>query len=278
MVINKHLVFEDLHRFWKYAMQESRAYEKESRRPVNSWSGNLSWDEAKNLALKGWRDGLKEIQKFQAQISPFIAEKVLRHQQVFGVSGYNVDVGYYLANDPECFVSRVYEEQNYPGKIYTVVCSISFSAAIKPETIIQRGAMICALIDAIEYAGHRAEVICNWAVSKEQESYYRSGNFKDYGWLEVDVTLKKADQPLEMIELAFCLAHPSMLRRIMFSIAEIEGWSDTVYAYGYPATATNKGDMYVQEVFSGEVSDTDAINWVLTELKKLGVDIEKNLK
>ena len=276
MTINKHIVFEDLHRFWKYAMQESKAYQKNSRQSADRWSGGLSWDEAKSLALKGWKEGLREVEKYQAKISPFIAEKVLRHQQVFGVSGYNVDVGCFLANDPECFISRVYEEQNYPGKIFTIVCSISFSSAITPETIIQRGAMICALIDAIEYAGHRAEVICNWAVSREEQRHYRDGKNKEYGWLEVDVTIKKADQPLEMIELAFCLAHPSMLRKIMFSIAEIEGWSDFARQYGYPATATNKGDIYIQEVFSGEVKDDKAINWVLTELKKLGVDLSTN--
>ena len=272
-MINKHLTFEDLQSFWRHAMKDSRAYNKHSRNPRDQWSGGLTWEEAKQMALKGWREGLREIEKFQARITPFIAEKVLRYQQTYAVSGYNVDVGTYLANDPECFISRIYEERNYPGKIFTIVCSISFSAAISTTTIIQRGAMICALIDAIEYAGHRAEVICNWAVSREQTSYYRQGNLKNYGWLEVDVTIKKADQPLEMIELAFCLAHPSMLRRIMFSIAEIEGWSDFAHAYGYPATATNKGDIYIQEVFSGEVSDDKAIDWVLEELEKLGVDL-----
>ena len=276
MTINKHIVFEDLHKFWKYAMQESNAYYRSSREPADIWSGSLSWDEAKSLALKGWKEGLKEVEKYQAKLSPFIAEKVLRHQQVFAISGYNVDVGSYLANDPECFISRVNEERNYPGKIFTIVCSISFSADIQPETIIQRGAMICALIDAIEYAGHRAEVICNDASCRNGSLDYRNGKYKENGWFEVDITIKKADQPLELIELAFCLAHPSMLRRIMFSVAEIEGWSDYTGNYGVPATATNKGDIYVQEIFSGEVSDDKAIDWVLTELKKLGVDLDPN--
>lgn len=116
MTINKHIVFEDLHKFWKYAMQESNAYQKSSRQTADRWSGGLSWNEAKNLALKGWKEGLREVEKYQAKISPFIAEKVLRHQQEFAISGYNVDVGSYLANDPECFISRVNEERNYPGK------------------------------------------------------------------------------------------------------------------------------------------------------------------
>jgi hypothetical protein len=272
-MINKHLTFNNLNSFWQHSMKESNARTKSSRVPREQWSNGLSWEEAKQMALKGWLEGLREIEKVQAQITPFIAEKVLRYQQTFAVSGYYVDVGTYLSNDPECFISRVYEEQNYPGKIVTIVCSIAFSAEICPKTIIQRGAMICALIDAIEYAGHRAEVICNWASSIGESNDHRKGNLKNYGWFEVDVTLKKSNQPLEMIEIAFCLAHPSMLRRIMFSIAEIEGWSDFAFKYGCPASASNKGDIYIQEVFSGEVSDDKAIVWVLKELEKIGVDL-----
>jgi hypothetical protein len=274
-MFNKHIIFDDLSAFWTHAMKDSRAYHKSSRSHNNRWSGGATWDESKVMALKGWREGLREIEKFRARITPFIAEKVLRYQQTFAVSGYNVDVGSYLANDPECFVSRIFEERNYPGKIFKIVCSISFSASISPETIIQRGAMICVLIDAIEYAGHRAEVVCNDASCSRDSRERREGKFKNQGWFEVDVTLKKADQPLEMVELAFCLAHPAMLRRIMFSIAELEGWSDYAREYGFPAKATHRGDIYIQEVYSDEVSDQQAVNWVLNELEKLGIDLVK---
>ena len=62
----------------------------------------------------------------------------------------------------------------------------------------------------------------------------------------------------------------------MFSVAEIEGWSDFAHNYGYPAEATDKGDIYIREVFSGLVPDETAIDWVLTELQKLEIDIELN--
>jgi hypothetical protein len=274
-MINKTLNFEDLFSFWKYAMQESNANNKSSRKNSEiNWSGGLTWEEAKRTALSGWADGMKEIEKYQAKISPIIAQKVLRPLQIYSQVGYCVDVGAFLANEPECFISREFEERNYPGRVYKVVCSISFSAAIQPATIIQRGAMICALIDAIEYAGHRAEVFCNQAVSAN--SYDRTGKNKASGWLEISTTVKKANQPLEMTDLAFCLAHPSMLRRIMFSVAEVEGWSDVVHNYGYPAEATDKGDIYIREVFSGTVSDDAAINWVLEELEKLEINIDRN--
>jgi len=275
MAINKEILFEDLNQFWQYAMQESKAYRKSSRDNYDvKWSGGLTWEQAKAMAISGWRDGMIEIEKYQAKILPIIAEKVLRPKQIQSIAGYCVDVGSFLANEPECFISREYEERNYPGQIYKIVCSISFSAAITPETIIQRGAMICALIDAIEYAGHRAEVVCNDAISIGHSEDYRKGKYKNQGWMEISVVVKKTSQPLEMTDLAFCLAHPAMLRRIMFSVAEIEGWSDFMSNYGYPAEATEKGDIYLREIFSGTVPDDKAINWVLEELDKLGINIE----
>jgi hypothetical protein len=276
-MINKHLIFEDLSKFWKYATQESNAYNKSSRVNNNlEWSGGLTWDEAKGLAIRGWQEGMKEIEKYRATIYPKITQKVLRTTQVYSIAGYYVDVGSFLANQPECFIAREVEERNYPGRIYKVVCSSSFSAAIKPETIIQRGALVCALVDAIEFAGHRAEVICNIALSVDDDDEYRQGRHKEEGWFEVDVVVKKSTQPLEMTDLAFCLAHPSMLRRIMFSIAEIEGWSDFADRYGYPAEASEKGDIYIKEIFSGKVPEDKAIEWVLSELQQLGVNLERN--
>ena len=273
--MNKELHFDDLNKYWEFAMQDSDANRKSSRSDYDlEWSGGLTWEEAKTMAKNGWLEGMNEIEKYRARILPIVAEKVLRPLPVYSIAGYNVDVGSFLAGEPECFMAREYEERNYPGRIYKIVCYISFSAAISPETIIQRGAMICALIDAIEFAGHRAEVICNAANSAYSNGEQRQGLYKDNGWLEISVVIKKSSQPLEMTDLAFCLAHPSMLRKLMFSVAEIVGWSDYVDNYGYPAEATDKGDIYIREVFSGTVPDEDAINWVLTELEKLGINLE----
>lgn len=275
MAINTEIFFDDLNKFWSYSFQESNARNKESRNNYHlDWSGGLTWDDAKRMAMSGWRDGMNEIEKYRAKILPIIAEKVMRPRQVYSIAGYCVDVGSFLANEPEPFIAREYEERNYPGRIYKIVCSISFSAAITPETIIQRGAMICALIDAIEFAGHRAEVICNDAASSNDYEEYRKGKRKEQGWFEVSVLVKKSTQPLDMSDLAFCLAHPAMLRKIMFSVAELTGWSDFARSYGYPAEATDKGDIYVREIFSGTVPNDEAITWVLDELSKLGINLE----
>lgn len=274
MGVNSELHFDDLSEFWHYAMKDSQARNRESRSDHNpEWAGGVTWPEARTMAFGGWREGLERIDRYRAQIAPIITQHVLRPVQVFSVAGHYVDVGSYLSNDPECFITREYEQRNYPGRLFKLVCSVSFSAAITPETIIQRGAIVCALVDAIEFAGHRVEVVCNDASSVRQSDEYRKGLRKSEGWFEVSATVKKAQQPLDMSDLAFCLAHPAMLRRIMFSVAEIVGWSDFAHNYGYPAEATDKGDLYIREVFSGTVPDSEAIGWVLNELKRLGVDL-----
>lgn len=274
--MNKELQFDDLHEFWDYVCKDSTAYIKSSRASKDiNWAGTATWSEAKNLALAGWKDGLAEVDKYRAEILPRITDKVIRTRQVYAVSGYNVDVGAFLSNHPECFINRELEERNYPGRIFRLVCSVSFSASTKKETIIKRGAMICALVDALEYAGHRAEVVASGAFSYYNSEDARQGKQKHRGWFEVSVSCKKADQPIDMSDLAFCLAHPAMLRRMMFSAAEIEGWSDFADRYGYPAKASDEGDLYIDEIYGTTDENNLAINWVLEKLKELGVNIEE---
>jgi len=271
----KELHFDNLSDFWSYTFKESIAKRKNSRFEGNlNWYGGVSWEEAKFLAKNGWKEGMEALEKYRATFFPVITAKVLRPTQIYSAVGYQVDVGSYLANQPEHFINHNFEERNYPGRIFKLVSSVSASAKIESQTIIKRGAMICALVDAIEYAGHRVEVICNDAASGAETEDDRMGLHKERGWFEVSVCVKKPDQPLDMTDLAFCLAHPAMLRRIMFSAAELEGWSDFTNNYGYPAKATEKGDLYLQELFSGTMSDDAAIEWVMEQLSILNIDME----
>lgn len=276
MAMNKHLKFDNLHQFWGYAFRESNAYNRSSRDVASSWNGGISWEESKKLALTGWKDGLDRINKIQAEISPRITNQVIKQQPVYSVVGHNVDVGRFLSNDPECFNLKEIDVSSGVGKVITLVVSVGCSCEISSETIIQKGAMVCALIDAFEYAGNRVEVICNSASSSCLYNSNRKGYNKEEGWIEVDVVLKEPDQALNMVELAFCLAHPAMFRRMVFSVRELVGWSDLVSNYGYSSKATNKGDIYIEEIFSGEVSNDKAVDWVMSNLKNLGVKLQVN--
>ncbi len=76
-----------------------------------------------------------------------------------------------------------------------------------------------------------------------------------------------ATQSLSMIELVFCLAHPAMFRRMVFSLAEQEGWSDFAPGYGYPARASNRGDLYIEELLGGVVNINQSINWLIHQIE-----------
>ena len=262
--MNKYLKFEDLHDFWNFSFRDSNSYNKSSRAYKSDWYGNVSWEEAKTLAISGWIEGLNEIKKISVELSEIIANKIVRYEPEYGVGGGVVDVGAFLSNSPEYFMMKNSTEKEQEGKIITIVCSVSFSAAIDSKVIIQRGGIVCALADAIEMSGFRCEIIVNTT------SFSKSRKF------EVDVILKKAQQSLNITELAFCLAHPAMLRRFMFSVAELEGWADYAHAYGIPHEAKDKGDLYINEIYSYIVPNSQAINWVTEQLKKLGVQIINN--
>lgn len=262
--MNKYLKFEDLHDFWNFSFRDSNSYNKSSRAYKSDWYGNVSWEEAKTLAISGWIEGLNEIKKISVELSEIIVTKIVRYEPEYGVGGGVVDVGAFLSNSPEYFMMKNSTEKEQEGKIITIVCSVSFSAAIDSKVIIQRGGIVCALADAIEMSGFRCEIIAN------RTSFSESGKF------EIDVTLKKAQQSLNIIELAFCLAHPAMLRRFMFSVEELEGWADYAYCYGTPHEATEKGDLYIDAIYSYIVPNSQAINWVTEKLKKLGVQIINN--
>lgn len=259
--MNKYLRFDDLHEFWNFAFRESTAFTKSSRQFASDWNGGVSWEQAKILATNGWIDGLEEIQKINVELTEIIANKIERRLPEYSVAGGVVDVGEYLCSSPEYFIKPIPAEYNDQGKIIKIVCSISFSASISDKVIIQRGAMVCALADALEMSGYRCEIIINDA------TYYGLSS------IEIDICLKKANQSLNIIEAAFCLAHPAMLRRFIFSAQELEGWSDLVYHYGYPKAAKDKGDLYINEIFSREVPNSQAIEWVVSQLETLGVTI-----
>ena len=262
--MKKYIKFNDLQEFWDCSFKESNSYNKSSRDASSAWNGGMSWIEAKNMANSGWLEGMNEIKKISVELSEVVSSKIERWIPEYAFAGNIIDVGMFLSSSPEYFITKTPTEQQVSGKIVSIVCSISFSAAIKSEVIIQRGAMICALVDALEMSGYRCEIIIN------ETSTSFNGKF------EIDLCLKKGHQSLNIAELAFCLAHPSMLRRFMFSVAELYDWADFAYAYGTPYKATAQGDLYIDEIYSAVVPNSKAIDWIISQLNNQGVQIKNN--
>lgn len=258
--------FDDLYSFYRFAMTRSDSRNKSSRKMYDlGWYGGVTWKEACQLATCGWTEGAREVEKYRAIIYENLVEYLPKQNVENAVSGYAVDIGAYLSNCPECFYRRELSEPIAKAPVVRIVVSLSFSASVHPEIIVKRGAMICAMADAMEQAGYSVEIIANDSV--------------EYGGAtsEMNVVVKQSTGALNVASLAFCLAHPAMLRRMFFSAEERTGWADYAYAYGYPIDASEPGEVYFGALRTAvSPSIEEMTNDILHKMKGLGIEIHES--
>jgi hypothetical protein len=146
---------------------------------------------------------------------------------------------------------------------------VSASASVSSQAIKRRGAAILALVDMLQTRGLRVEIL---------------GCFtsQEFGTLEYRWTVKAATANTPLACLAFGLAHPSMLRRVLFSLMECEPENvrscfDVGSGYGQPAesalaeTVKAEGGIYLPKYNTdGQwASDDTARAWVQAEVDRV---------
>lgn len=240
-----------------------------------SFTETHSLGEALTLARNGWPEGEAYAKPLAEALFNKVSSLVEREEMVHDVVGNSVDVGAYLNDDPECWtrMETHIADGNSP-KIFRIVYNTSISYGIDKQTIIGKGAAIAALIKALEYAGHRAEV---WTIAwcMAVQSADKDASRPDH---ETRVLVKSAEQDLDFGRLVFALAHPSTPRRLGFACFEADPIVNRVArTYGYPCDcSSDRGDIYIGKSFYGEPQWRDAesvIAWILETLKTQGVTI-----
>jgi hypothetical protein len=179
-----------------------------------SWAGTSSFDEAMALARKGWPEGLKDIQKVSEAIWNVVGQEIQKVETLFDVCGAFADVDRYLTGEPEDMVQFVEEQTFGRGKVVKLFVNNAASCGVSAKTMFCRGAAVVALIDALEKLGYSCEVSTADALA--------GGWRGDNQLLQYEVELRGAGQVLDMDRMAFALAHPSWLRRMVFSAMEQE--------------------------------------------------------
>ncbi len=231
------------------------------------WSGTSNFDEACQLALRGWPEGREHAERYLIAIESIIGMKTFMPTPEFSVHGGGVDVGRFMGSDPECMVSRKPEERDAPSRIVTIVFNAAISGSESPEVLIQKGAVACAMIDKIESLGLRVE--CH--VTAGSIGQTKDGARK----IELSYLLKKAEEPLELDRIIFALAHPAAFRRLMFSLYEHAGvWEFDRHGYGRPCATSLKGDIIIREICTYGSTPEDAVKWIAEQLKQVGIEIE----
>jgi len=250
--------------------RQSRTYD------AADWYGTSTFEEALDLARFGWPEGLERVSAIVERIKEvhsLSGSRVKSVETIYDLAGGFVDVGRFLSGEVECMGNFEEVIKEGYGKILTIALNISSSAGVSAEMLSIRGAATLALVDILEYCGRSCEVILTEAT------------LNGYGGqLEYHVPIKLAGEMLDLDRLSFSMTHPSVLRRLMFSVSEQEDstirklFNISKYGgYGTPTASVFKGDVYVDCQFLGRdfSNNSMATKWVMKELKAQGVIVDE---
>lgn len=244
-----------------------------------AFTGTVDMAQAVKLAKEGWEAGTQAIAKVSSALVDKVAYKIVRTDYVYDVAdGFTFDVARVCANEPEHWVrTEEYEAVGKSTRFVRIQLNCCVSGAIDKSVITARGARVAALVELLEYAGCRCEVLVGAKTGH--------GTRNDGGTYAVARVLVKAfDQPLDVGRLAFALAHPSMLRRMMFGVWEHA--SEPIRrrlgitrggGYGHVCEFEHEEDViYLDGAVYGEsewTSEANAIEWCMKKLKEHGVEV-----
>lgn len=203
------------------------------------FSGTASFTEAMHLARHGW-DGLadllartpvREVPKFNA-VTDFSVR--------FNVAGGAINIGRYLAGLPDCMYGIASPRHlTRPQKVQKILFTFDMNCSHSATTLAAVGLETYNIAESLEMANIRTEIIWHARVTSnvllDLKNWYKTGIYDVY------VTLKHANQPLQFNRHMFAIAHPSFLRRLVFSEMErnapdvIRQFGFRVrYGYGHP--------------------------------------------
>lgn len=258
-----------------YAGANTNPRSSDKERDTDWAGGTENLADAVRLGHEGYDEIRPEVERMFSELESQLAERLeVAFQTRFDYSGSVVDVGRYLGGEPECMIDFVPEPSARMGRVVKVIINGSCSAFVDAKRIIQRGVVVCALVDAIHKLGMGVEVYAEFPIN---DTHINARNGKVHTSL---VKLHSSEQLLDINNLMFALCHPSMLRRIQFSVMEQSQWDSAKRiiksGYGYPSAlecAERVGaDVKCEMLQSArEEYESKPVDWVMSTLSGLGV-------
>jgi hypothetical protein len=177
----------------------------------DGWSDVGSLTEAVDLGLYGWRDGEKLMEEKIAQA--FIVQRLFpRKSAGVDVAGAYPFVPAAVAGDPLCMVTPT-DESVKTKPIVRIIVNVAVSGNVPREVIYARGGAILAWVDELESSGYRCEIVII------ESGLFGSKGDKPKGIVFM-ATGKTPEEPLDIDRMGYLLCHPSVQRRIFFSLYE----------------------------------------------------------
>ncbi len=193
-----------------------------SEEASESFTKTESFEQAMQLFREGWS---VEAQDLVIKLAK--AEKKAQAQSVnrraYDVAGGFVSVPRYIQGKPNCMIRM--KKQQVKQRVIDIYKSIDYSGSTEADTIIQESVKAMQIIKRVESMGYRVNLYITMGTQTFKNTYRTI----------VNVKIKDASEKLNVSKLAFPLAHPSMLRRLMFRFTEVSPFTNSsrfVFGYG----------------------------------------------
>jgi len=173
-----------------------------------------TWDETKEAFLNGWTESEKI--KINADSIDIMGDQA-SYGIEYDVTGDYIDMGACISGIPECW-GNIIEEPKAMKKAKVLV-DFCAGSSVTPEQIENRGSAIIAMVDGLRNAGYYLEITISML------SIDNTYNGKDF---QLNLIFE-TDNGYSRDVMAFCVAHPGMLRRITFAANEETGYTVSVW-------------------------------------------------
>jgi len=245
-------------------------------RTAGYWNGTKTFDEAVNLARRGWPEGAARLNAKLEVLTAHLPVHRKRKEFQMSVVGPGVlDMQRYLSGHPEPWIAyREVDELDVAGSgdIVPIVFNLSASCGVGTEEMFKKGSVICTLIDLLERVGKRVELML---VFGSQASY--AGNR-----IVIKVMVKRAQDPMDLDRITFALANSACFRRLGFSLLEqaspelCQKVGVPNNGYGHPLHHTHTPDMLnidPADLTNDFYNESKATQWLKDQLEKYGVEL-----
>lgn len=249
------------------------SHESEGR---SGWRETATFEDAVKLARNGWPEGAERLADLTARLEGRLQNRASVKLPGYSVVGPGVlDMGRYLMGHPEPYMVWQDSDESQdinPDRVLRILCNGTANAGAGSEVIWNRGAAAAVIADLAESQGVRVEIELVFA----NQSY--SGSYSKFY-----IPLKRAQDHVPAELLAFALAHPSSLRRLMFGVWETLTATERAAllvgsSYGTAMDVEPDGAIYMPAVMGhdynfGSAETTAA--WIIQTLKTHGIEVEK---
>lgn len=210
--------FYEWEQFLDWVDWSGKEYRRASQRTSRgTYNGTLTWSfqEAMNLARYGWVEGLEKIKKLDKLDLP-INETFQQNYDIqteYDIAGGAVNIGRYLSGVPDCMrCMHISNEHTLPARVQKIFINGIYHKDISTNKVLQHGYKIYQIIEALEMANIQTDITLAFGVNK----HIMYSNY-DYDFYETYIKIKKPEDVMYPEKMLFCVAHPSMLRRLVFS-------------------------------------------------------------